>query len=552
MLRRRVWNRSKRESDIRDRVADVGHLRRAGPRHLRAGSWRGTLGSRTDQLRTRPCVRPTYRAAIQDSACEVDDAVARHCGIRGRCRPCPDTWRIRRTAAGNDRTGRIDRGPAARRPRHTGRGRIPGHAGPQAARSGAYRGVRFAGLLLGLAGTAMLAWSPMVSGLAHLDRNRSFPTLVDFDRPTNLHFMQPLGGATIHWTRLPPRFARQAGSTHALRVETTERTWWGLMLREPLPDWRNYQRLAVTIANPSREPLTMELRVNDHAARGRFCCTLCDTFVVPPLSWRTSEVPLASLRSQRRRSNRPCARALADAGPQECRRCTEFYLVGYAWSDHGAGENVVSAPIALLHHQPDGASVADPAPRSGPRRKRRLRSRCARHRISTGCRRCDASRRYDAEASRIRTPDPRNAQTGGPVPLWVLAESSCLRWNWCSDGRSLVNASIFLIVSRQLAAFKSLATLDLGMHDRLVVAHEHHRPGPVRVDLADCPEAERRLRGVDAEMLARDPADRVEHLNAVVGHVRRQKNSWTSPSENACGKRLRVASAVPFPPNEGR
>lgn len=200
---------------------------------------------------------------------------------------------------------------------------------PRLHASGAYRRVRSAGLLLGLAGTAMLAWSPLVSGLAHLDRNRSFPTLVDFDRPTNLHFMQPLGGATIHWTRLPPRFARQAGSTHALRVETTERTWWGLMLREPLPDWRHYERLAVTIANPSREPLTMELRVHDLSAKDNPDAPFATRIVVPPLSWRTSEVPLASLESVRNDAHIDLAHVqslmLARKGPT--RRATEFYVV---------------------------------------------------------------------------------------------------------------------------------------------------------------------------------------------------------------------------------
>lgn len=194
---------------------------------------------------------------------------------------------------------------------------------------GRFGRARSAGLLLGVAATATLLWSPLVMTLAHLDRNRAFPTLVDFGRPTHLHFMQPLGGATVQWTRLPPLLARQEGPAHALRVATTGRAWWGLMLREPLPDWRHYERLAVTIANPSREPLTMELRVHDLSAKDNPDAPFATRIVVPPLSWRTSEVPLASLESVRNDAHIDLAHVqslmLARKGPT--RRATEFYVV---------------------------------------------------------------------------------------------------------------------------------------------------------------------------------------------------------------------------------
>ena len=195
--------------------------------------------------------------------------------------------------------------------------------------SGALRGARLAGLLLGMAGTVMLVWSPLVMGLAHLDRNRNFPRLVDFDNPTNLHFAQPLGGATIQWSRLPPLFTGQAGSAHALRVKTADRAWWGLMLREPLPDWRTYDRLAVTIANPTRQELIVELRVHDRAATEAAEAPFTAIVEIPPLTWRTSEIPLASLRSSSNGARVDLAHVqslmLARKGPN--RRATEFYVV---------------------------------------------------------------------------------------------------------------------------------------------------------------------------------------------------------------------------------
>lgn len=194
---------------------------------------------------------------------------------------------------------------------------------------GVHRGVRLAGLLLGVAGTAMLVWPALATGLAHLDRSRSFPTLLDFERPTSTHFVQPLGGASIRWTRLPPAFAKPEGPTYALHVATTDRSWWGLMLREPLPDWRHYQRLAVTIANPSPQPLTLELRVHDLAARSDSDTPFATRLEIPPFTGRTSFVTLASMNSGNERARVDLAHVqslmLARKGPG--RRATEFYLV---------------------------------------------------------------------------------------------------------------------------------------------------------------------------------------------------------------------------------
>jgi hypothetical protein len=194
---------------------------------------------------------------------------------------------------------------------------------------GAFRYVRLAGLLLSLAGTAMLVWPPIVSGLAHLDRNRSFPTLVNFDRPTSLHFVHPLGGMTIGWKKLPPAFAKRAGQTHALQVATTGRSWWGLMLREPLPDWRHYQRLAVTIANPSQQALTLELRVHDHEAQDDSDAPFTTILEIPPLSCRTDMVPLAGMTSSSEGARVDLAHvhSLMLARKGAGRRATEFYVV---------------------------------------------------------------------------------------------------------------------------------------------------------------------------------------------------------------------------------
>ena len=159
------------------------------------------------------------------------------------------------------------------------------------------RRARHAGLLLGLTGTAMLVWPLIVSGLAYRERDQNFPVLADFDRPFSSYFVHPLAGVKLQRTKLPPALAGHAQDTYALRVDTPAGSWWGLTLREPLPDWRRFERLAVTIANPSREALKIQLRLQDEDARDRVdaVARFKTTLEVPPQSTSTCMVPLASM-----------------------------------------------------------------------------------------------------------------------------------------------------------------------------------------------------------------------------------------------------------------
>ena len=125
------------------------------------------------------------------------------------------------------------------------------------------RRARHAGLLLGLTGGAMLVWPLIVSGLAYRERDQNFPVLADFDRPFSTYFVHPLAGVRLQRKTLPPALAGHAKGSHALWVKAPAGTWWGITLREPVPDWRRFERLAVTVANPSTEVLRLELRVYD-------------------------------------------------------------------------------------------------------------------------------------------------------------------------------------------------------------------------------------------------------------------------------------------------
>ena len=67
------------------------------------------------------------------------------------------------------------------------------------------------------------------------------------------------------------------------------------MLREPVPDWRRFERLAITVANPSSEALQLELRVYDLGTKDEADVRFTTTLEIPPSSWRTNMVPLAGM-----------------------------------------------------------------------------------------------------------------------------------------------------------------------------------------------------------------------------------------------------------------
>ena len=158
------------------------------------------------------------------------------------------------------------------------------------------RRARYAGLLLALTGVALLMWPLIVSGLAYRDREQNFPVLVDFDRPSSTYFLHPLAGVKLQRRRLPPTLAGHAQESHALWVKARPGSWWGLTLREPVPDWRHFERLAITVANPSPEVLQLELRVYDLVRKDGTDVRFTTTLEIPPLSWRTNLVPLASMK----------------------------------------------------------------------------------------------------------------------------------------------------------------------------------------------------------------------------------------------------------------
>lgn len=156
---------------------------------------------------------------------------------------------------------------------------------------------RIGGVFVGVSGTALLLAPLVVATLSYRERQRSFPVIADFDRPYSDYFVGALGGAETRRAALPRWLAGHAQETRALHVTSSGARWWGVKIREPLADWSGFDRLEITIANPNRKPLDLQLRVYDarvgteDEADARFATR----FHVAPSSWGTSTIPLAAL-----------------------------------------------------------------------------------------------------------------------------------------------------------------------------------------------------------------------------------------------------------------
>jgi hypothetical protein len=152
-------------------------------------------------------------------------------------------------------------------------------------------------MLVGVAGTTLLLAPLVVAALSYRERERSFPVLSDFDRPYSDYFVGALGGAETRRAALPRWLAGHAQETRALHVKSSGARWWGVKIREPRPDWRGFDRLEITIANPNRKPLDLQLRVYDArvSAETEAEARFATRFHVAPSSWGTSTIPLAAL-----------------------------------------------------------------------------------------------------------------------------------------------------------------------------------------------------------------------------------------------------------------
>lgn len=146
---------------------------------------------------------------------------------------------------------------------------------------------------IALAGVILtpLAWS--IAGYAN--RSHRFPVLFVPDNRLDVFFVSVPGGP-VERVQLPAGFARHTGEM-TLRVPMTARTYPGVSLDEPSPDWRGFQTLVIDVTNPSRIDLDLVIRVHDRQHAGGFDDRFNADLRVPARQRQTFEFPLSVIES---------------------------------------------------------------------------------------------------------------------------------------------------------------------------------------------------------------------------------------------------------------
>ena len=137
------------------------------------------------------------------------------------------------------------------------------------------------GAVFGIAAVSAL-WPLGVACCAYLERQRQFPTVLDFDSRLDWYFLQSRGVAV----------ESGAGCT-AFRI--TGGSWPGITHVEPQPDWRGHKTLLVDVATLGRDSLRLTLRVHDAAHDDRAEDRFNRSFVLAPNARERISIPLAAI-----------------------------------------------------------------------------------------------------------------------------------------------------------------------------------------------------------------------------------------------------------------
>lgn len=117
--------------------------------------------------------------------------------------------------------------------------------------------------VVGIGLSAVLVAPAIRAGLEYQQRNRRFPTLVDFSRDYDRYFVLQQN-ALLAPAQVPPQWAAAPGES-ALQVRLQAGPYPGIHLIEPRPDWSRFSTLALDLTNPGPDDLTLTLRVHDEA-----------------------------------------------------------------------------------------------------------------------------------------------------------------------------------------------------------------------------------------------------------------------------------------------
>lgn len=152
---------------------------------------------------------------------------------------------------------------------------------------------RLPGLLVAIVAMAVVS-IPLVRAVrGYLERERQFPTVLDFTSTADWYFVR-LRGVHVETGALPARWRRD-GDPPALKLRIVGGRWPGITHFEPQPDWRGYARLNLDLLNPGARTLTLTLRVHDLAHDNSHGDRFNRTFTLAPGVRRVVTVPLSEI-----------------------------------------------------------------------------------------------------------------------------------------------------------------------------------------------------------------------------------------------------------------
>lgn len=152
--------------------------------------------------------------------------------------------------------------------------------------------LRTAGILVSVVCSALLVAPLLLTAAAYLERNRSFPVLVDFSSPHGTYFLSMHGAVWDKLSTLPIAVTGDAPPTVGLHVKITDSDKWGLAIWEPKPDWRAYNFLKLDIINPTDDRLVLGVRIRDRHPRHDRHQRDVGTIEIPPHARETAALVL--------------------------------------------------------------------------------------------------------------------------------------------------------------------------------------------------------------------------------------------------------------------
>jgi len=188
--------------------------------------------------------------------------------------------------------------------------------------------VRLAGVLLGVISTALIVAPLAISGAAYLQRQRSLPTLVDFNSPLSRYFLRAYSAVVVERRPVPDDLRNGTDRIVGLHARTIGNQGWGLALWEPYPDWSSFDWLALDLTNPTDDLLVLQVHIRDRRQKHDRQSGYLAQIEVAQHSRETRRIELRELTAAEGRARVDIA--IVDSivfTPNPANRAPEFYLL---------------------------------------------------------------------------------------------------------------------------------------------------------------------------------------------------------------------------------